>query len=102
MNDRRFFFFFLLVHDDFSRESDPRTVGCCVLLSSRALKIMQGSKCDIIHDAVKSHLTAFWIILSVSLSGVRSQEGKKKTSLLQSLKSLTRVLGKIIFFALQA
>lgn len=54
------------------------------------------TKCEIIHDAVKSHLTAFWIILSVSLSGVRSQEGKKKLqSLLQSLKRLIRVLVKL-------
>lgn len=53
------------------------------------------TKCEIIRDAVKSHLTAFWIILSVSLSGVRSQEGKKKLqSLLQSWKSLVRVLVK--------
>lgn len=84
MEDRRYFFFFhffLLAHDDFSRETEPRRVGCCTLLSSRALKIMS-TKCEIIHDAVKSHLTAFWIILSVSLSGVRSQEGKKE---LQSL-----------------
>lgn len=38
------------------------------------------TKCEIIHDAVKSHLTAFWIILSVSSVGVRGQEGKKENS----------------------
>lgn len=55
------------------------------------------TKCEIIHDVVKSRLTAFWIILSVSLSGVRSQEGKEKLqSLLQSLKSVVQGLVKFV------
>ena len=53
------------------------------------------TKCEIVYNAVKSHLIALWIILSVPSSVVRSQEGKKKLqSLLQSLKSLVRVLAK--------
>lgn len=100
-NGRYFFFsFFLLVHDDFSQESEPRS-RLLHFTFSRALKIML-TKCEIIHDAVKSRLTAFWIILSVSLSGVGSQEGKEKLqSLLQSLKSVVQVLVKFVF-ALQA
>lgn len=52
------------------------------------------TKCEIIHDAVKSHLAAFWIILSVSSVGVRGQEGKKENSVhcCKVLKSLARLL----------
>lgn len=60
------------------------------------------TKCEIIHDAVKSHLTAFWIILSVSLSGVRSQEGKKKTLITVAKFKKFRPGASKILYALQA